>query len=348
VGLRIAAAAIFEYLDELRQNGGQPVEHLLLQVTLEQAQGCADRGEPTAHTEYPNNSIRILQFGEKGKVTIWEISIVSQAGNFFLAVSSFDVRVYTAQGGRALHIQGFSKPWREMSDFIMAVARAEYDPATLLPLSCYTEAQKENSKGLAPHTGRVLWWSMAQGFGSIVINNHHGESVMARVHWQNLDQQLVRKDSRLAHLVAGEIVSYTALNEPENTKGRGTTFQVEAVGVRLLTPDFVPPPVAQKPNISTWNHEERRRMEELATQKKPSEGPAFGSDLQQQIAKLAKKMNLDITEKTSFPPAKEAAPTPVATTPPPPVTAPAAPPAAPPPDIAALARAWRARVGRSR
>lgn len=239
-----------------------------------------DKGEQTAHTEYPNNSVRVLQFGEEGKVTVWEISMISQAGNFFLAVSSFDVRVYTAQGGKTFHTMGFSKPWKVMSEFIIAVARVEYDPATLLPLSLYTEAQQKNAHGLAPHTGCVLWWSVSQGFGSIVTNNHHGESVVARVHWQNL----VRENSRFAHLVAGEVVSYTALNEPQNTKGRGTTFQVEAVGVKLLTPDFVPPVQAAKSRLPVWSKEEINRIKELEAAKKP--------------------------------PAKEVAPAPVATTPP--------------------------------
>lgn len=172
-----------------------------------------------AYTKYPYNVIRLLDVGSGGAFAIWEISLISQHGEFFLVANkTTESKVLHRDSGMvcpaldfAPHVRGYV--CQQYAERRSELASAEDTPETVM----VDEFQ--------PYMGRVLWWSTPQGFGAILTLQ--GE---ARVHWT----QVRRLAGKRAYLIAGEVVKFVDLKAPHQS-GRPTRFTLEAVGV---TPIF--------------------------------------------------------------------------------------------------------------
>lgn len=171
-------------------------------------------------TEYPANNFRILRLSRKGNVTIWEIALVSQNGEFFLTTqNTYDVICY--QGDCGLICPQFEK-WPQMVETLRELTAGFVK--RFRSIDEYKPRAEITANGLAPNTGRVLWFNYASDVGAITTPEG-----TARVHWSQ-----IAKRPRLAYLIQGEMVSYEKLQTPNVTKRRETAFQKEALGVKPL------------------------------------------------------------------------------------------------------------------
>lgn len=164
------------------------------------------------HTEYPNNNLRLLEIGLIGRIGLWEISLISQEGYFFLTTQKvYDDTQYC--DGDKIFCAPFVK-WPQMLSFLAEKMMVQ----NLQPISEYKSTPQSTNRGLAPNTGHILWFNLAQGFGAITTPKG-----MARVHWSQ-----IIKEGRLAFLETGDLVLFKYLKKPNQTKKRETAFPREA------------------------------------------------------------------------------------------------------------------------
>ena len=182
------------------------------------------------HTEYPANTLRMLEAYRDGRVQIWTISLVSQEGDFFLVThKQYEVRCCYRMG--AVYCPYFETPphsWPQLIGVLQSVF-ADVGVDGLPSRFSIPETEKFYLEG---HQGRGMFWSPEQQWG--MVQTTEGT---ARVHWTQVPRR-----PRRAFLVPGETVLYTELRTPLHqkppagsaAKERRTSFQKEAVGVRLL------------------------------------------------------------------------------------------------------------------
>lgn len=171
------------------------------------------------HTEYPNNNLRLLEVHHNGQVALWEISLISQEGYFFLTTqTTYDAKC--CRDGDKIFCAPFVK-WPQM----LSLLGEKMAGQNLPPANDYKSAPSLSSNGLATNTGRVAWFNWAQGFGCMLTPEG-----MARVHWSQ-----ILREGRLAFLETGDLVSYKYLMKPNQTKTRRTAFPREAYVVSLLS-----------------------------------------------------------------------------------------------------------------
>lgn len=179
------------------------------------------------HTEYPDNNLRLLEVRRNGQVALWEISLISQEGYFFLTTQ----KVYCDQcyrKGDRIFCAPFTK-WPQLVGPPPNNKRRGITLTELIPLDSLksvSEYRKIQAYiNLPPNTGSVLWFNLSQGYGLIITP----DGKQARVHWR----QIIR-EGRLAFFETGDLVSYKYLMKPNQTKARKTTFPREAYVVTLL------------------------------------------------------------------------------------------------------------------
>ena len=184
-------------------------------------------GEKTGvwHTEYPQNNIRLLEFGDNGRFRVWEIALVSQDGRFFVtAETTYEAACYR-DGFRAVCPE-FDKKWPQLvtllSDLLVDI--------DIPPFSDYRPVAQTEPAALADNTGRVLWWNSAQGIGMAVVNKDASPNGIARIHWSQLAP---RTENCLAYLSPGDHITFTATRSAHQTKMRATTFQCELIGAKF-------------------------------------------------------------------------------------------------------------------
>jgi len=175
-----------------------------------------------AHTEYPNNHVRLLHYVGNGNVEHWEIALVSQNGYFWVTVQkTYDIKV-GCDGEDHFLCPDFADKWPQLVG-ILGELLAGFDlpeevtpmPKPMLPVS-----------GLKTNEGLVFWWNCAQQMGAITTRQGP-----ARVHWS----QITISNGDLAKLVDGAKVRFRDLVRPKQTEfGRKTSFKWEAVDVRPL------------------------------------------------------------------------------------------------------------------
>ena len=169
------------------------------------------------HTEYPNNNFRLMRIYKNGHIEMWEISVISQNGNFFLTTQkTYDTYCYN--NNSKLDCPKFSK-WPQMLNLLHTSLLIKNLP----PISEYGEEKMVRPGELPKETGYVQWYNIAQGFGAIMTPNGP-----ARVHWKNI---FPSNGNRLTFISAGDRVRYQKLIAPQQTKARSTNFRLEAVGV---------------------------------------------------------------------------------------------------------------------
>lgn len=171
------------------------------------------------HTEYPENNMRLVRLDGR-KIQIWEISLISQKGEFFVTEQmNYEAACY--RDGNKVVCPRFEK-WPQMAAFLNQILGDKAE--RFLPISKYQPEAAITADGLEKNQGRVLWWNMAQGLGAIITPEGS-----VRVHWSE-----VAKRPRLAYLVVKEVVTYDGVRMPVQTKARSTSFSLEAVGVKPL------------------------------------------------------------------------------------------------------------------
>lgn len=170
------------------------------------------------HTEYPENVMRIIVL-EDGIVQMHEIALVSQHGHFYVTHQvTYVGQMYQLDG--SLKFERFDS-WPQMMSLLSELMG---EAVSTLPEYVYQDVPVPAE--LPTGVGEVGWFNFAQGFGMIRTNEG-----MARVHWTHV----TRPNERRAYLSPGEHVSFEALIDPRNTKGRTSSFKLEAVGVQPVS-----------------------------------------------------------------------------------------------------------------
>lgn len=183
---------------------------------------CQSSAEGWHYAPYPGNKISLLEIGERGHLTLWEVALISQRGEFFLTTQKArEVRWFRADSG-VLACPTW-KDWPQMHAFIEPLL-LDAELPSILEYMRENEAVP-NAADLEPNTGRVIWYNLANGLGAILAPT--GEE--ARVHWTQIAPR-----GRLAYLAKGERVSFKELRKPIQTGLYTTTFLWEAVGVKAL------------------------------------------------------------------------------------------------------------------
>ena len=176
-----------------------------------------DRGITT--TFYPFNNFRMVKFLERGKFEIWEVAIVSQDGLFFLTTEmTYEAKCYRGESGEVV-CPRFE--WETKWPQLMKIIKPIFEGMELLPISEYVAPSPQKVFGLSKNQGKVVWWSLSQGMGAIVLDE---KGTMARVHWKG-----IKSLRRLRFLIPGEIVQFEKLNLPLGK--RKTGFLLEAKDV---------------------------------------------------------------------------------------------------------------------
>lgn len=172
------------------------------------------------HTEYPQNNFRLLRIYKNGHIEMWEISVISQNGNFFLTTQkTYNTNCYNNKGN--LDCPKFSK-WPQMLNLLLSSLVIKNLPL----ISEYEEEKMIRSGELPQGIGHVQWYNIAQGFGAIMTPNGP-----ARVHWKNI---FPVNGDRFVSLVPGSRIRYQKLIAPKQTKARSTNFRLEAAGVSAI------------------------------------------------------------------------------------------------------------------
>lgn len=190
--------------------------------------------EKVAHTEYASNNLRALKLYADGRTELWEIALVSQAGNFFLTVQrTYNVRCYYHNGEEGIvcpYFQTTPHEWPQLVAILKQLFAEDVGIGSLTRGKRYEPEQTPSSDGLAPNMARVVWWNAAQGFGMVMTPEGP-----ARLHWSQVTPR-----NRIVLLEPDELVRYAAIRTPvhkkppkdSTAKDRTTSFQREVVGVR--------------------------------------------------------------------------------------------------------------------
>ncbi|MEX0934782.1 MAG: hypothetical protein WDZ70_00455 [Candidatus Paceibacterota bacterium] len=188
----------------------------------------SDRKPHVFHTEYPQNSIRLVGRVSETEIRAWQIALVSQNGFFHLtSFVSHEGQVYRKEDGSVtapvLHKwTGHEKVLTPLFRCLSVPPLEEYEPYNefLDDVELPPEHQKENR-------AVVLFFNPARGFGA--LKTRRGEIV--RFHWTAID----RNGGRLKHVDRGEIVHFSQVDEPEQTTHRTTSFKQEAGRVIFIS-----------------------------------------------------------------------------------------------------------------
>lgn len=187
----------------------------------------SDRGQVFC-TKFPYNNIRILQLEDDGYIALWRISVIGQNGDFFLTAEiPHSANCYRDNCGAVCP----DLKWESLDRILNKVMPTDMidrlpDVEDIEEYVPSPEVAKESvGKAYEPGTARVVWWSMAEGYGCLATPEGN-----ARVYWK----QISRTGSRLVYLEVGELVSYAELRPPEHVMPHGTTFKLEAYGVKPL------------------------------------------------------------------------------------------------------------------
>lgn len=188
--------------------------------------------EGHCRTIYPENHMRLLQIGDNGHVTMYQVAVVSQRGDFFLIVQ----KMYEGQYYLYKDELGCTNPQLDKWPQLYALMDKFFEDKGLNDtkgLHDYeddeppADVQSETVVPMGQGLGVALFFDPAKGFGA--IQTAEGA---ARVYWENLAPR-----PRLAYLNPGELVTYQEMrNPPTQTHPRPTQFVREALGVQIFVP----------------------------------------------------------------------------------------------------------------
>jgi cold shock CspA family protein len=175
-----------------------------------------------AHTQYPDNHVRLLRRIGPGVIELWEIALVSQDGVFWVtAQKTYSIAVGLDEN-EEFYCPQFEERWPQLVSFLAELLEGEELPVLATVAADITT----DTSGLGANEGFVLWWNAAQQMGA--INTAKGA---ARVHWS----QIVAQNGARRFLVSGQRVVFDHLRRPKTEAGgRPTGFKKEAVGVKPI------------------------------------------------------------------------------------------------------------------
>ncbi len=189
-----------------------------VKVPIKTAPGDAQR-DAVFYTEYPANHLRLLSMDKAGNLRIYEISLISQNGDFFVATQCvYQTRVYRDVDG-IFCPQWPDNKWPQLMELVGVLLK---DHRTKLPERSKCPApERINGKSLENHTGVVQWYNLAQGYGCVITNKG-----AARVHWSNLTGM-----NGQCFLEPGQKVTIGSVDKPKSSLRRTTQFRNEAFEV---------------------------------------------------------------------------------------------------------------------
>lgn len=174
--------------------------------------------EGFGYTHARMNNLRLVEAGDGGNARLWEISVISQKGEFFL-VAQRDQEAECFRDGDAIVCPSF--PGRpQIAAYLASLYATRIGTLPFLPPA----SPDPPAETFGPKRGRALWWSASQGMGRILTDNG-----VAGVHWRN-----VAPTGRRAYLAPGDLVTYEKLRVP-HASDRAKSYALEAVGVKRIT-----------------------------------------------------------------------------------------------------------------
>lgn len=216
---------------ELRKNLAAELKYDLDELRVWRQKVEIKFGEKTGvwHSQYPANHIRLLEFNpdNQWRCRMWEITLLSQGGKFFIAVQDTYgwFGVYRDGSGKIV-LPRFPK-WPQLNTLVSDLLLEQVDD--LPSISEYQAPNSTKTPLPGEDTGKVLWWNAAQGFGAVYVGKASKNGV-ARVHWNEVP---VRKNG-MVYLEEGETIRFQTTVDPRQTNSRETTFVSEVVGVELV------------------------------------------------------------------------------------------------------------------
>ena len=187
-------------------------------------------------TRYSGNNLRVLRLGSKGKLLIQEFTLVKQGEDFFFVTQETErARFYRDDEKLVCPGSRYDGRPQSLDFFAELLGEGVRDLASVME---YQEQPDIDIQGMAPKTGKVLFYTRSMGSGGMVTPEG-----WARVRWNNIN-----RDGRFAYLTEGDEVSYEELqasNQRQKQTGdlkqlatmyraaqlRETSFEYEAVGV---------------------------------------------------------------------------------------------------------------------
>ncbi len=168
------------------------------------------------------NDMRLIRINHKGKLTIWQLTIMNQDKNYFLTIET-QYKALCYKSDESIVCPFFSRN-ESMTEFIQQVVRAT-GPTTdfkQLPKNMEELAVIERSpKSYSEKIGEVLFYNKGENFGLIDTGTNHA---LVR------SNQVKREPMR--YLLKGELVQYRELVVPTESPFR--TIPFEAVGVQPI------------------------------------------------------------------------------------------------------------------
>jgi cold shock CspA family protein len=166
----------------------------------------------------PQNQMKLIRLFKNGRMQIWEISVVTRKGDFFLVIELvWDVKHYRSIDGDHIVCPALYK-WGTLLSITTLHPKLE----NLEHVNKYEEPEEITADGLPDGQGRVQWWNNSLGYGGIVT--HNGP---AFIHYENISSN----GSRLISLQKRQVVTFTTL-KPIPIQRR-SKYSEEAVGVTL-------------------------------------------------------------------------------------------------------------------
>lgn len=176
------------------------------------------------YTQYQSNNLRLLNIleknkGEKTRVVVWEIAIISQGGDFFLTCQRI-YRDFLYNDGGNISCPQLAN-WTSLMEWIGQLVKVNKLP---LREELRDYHQENIRQDISPGQGIVKYFNLANGVGEIWI--HKGQLPVPVVVHQS---QIIGKPGvHLRCLRTGDLVRYSSLIQPRNKT------LLEAMGVEVI------------------------------------------------------------------------------------------------------------------
>lgn len=195
----------------------------------EQQMGVAVTRDGTYTTKFPNNNLWLVEHLGDAWYQLWRVSVVSQDGTFFLTTELMyePFRAY-ADGGH-IKCPAYADKWPALVTYLEQALKNDISQLPPIEQQATDDAGRTSAlpsaEDLEKGTARVLWYSQAEQYGALATPEGN-----ARVHWS----RITNGHNKRKHLLAGQLVHYKVLQEPQTHKTRGTGFPLEADGVSVI------------------------------------------------------------------------------------------------------------------
>jgi len=195
-------------------------------------------------TPSATNNVRMVEFGDLGKVQMHKIGVKSQDGELYLRIQligfswAYWIRRHNRQ--QVAFTVDFGPDWNEWPEFQERVRECSDEGLIeLTDIVAEPDDEVEDlTEGLRKGFGRIVWYDELSDTGCIVLapgETYEGEPIEeAKLHWR---QVITESAFEVVDLERGDLVSYQSLGPiPENTR-HGNSFKAQALAVQVLEED---------------------------------------------------------------------------------------------------------------